>query len=89
METFQVQRKQCKTCIFTDHWQPEDLQRLLNQIKDPYMEGFFAGYRICHHSHTACCAGFWARHKDDFQLGQLAQRLRLVEYVDHDNTDSV
>jgi hypothetical protein len=83
---FQVQRKQCKTCIFkVQCWSPGFLEEKLKEIKDPHMERFFVGHRICHHSGTACCAGFWARHKDDFQLGQLAQRLGLVEYVDHDN----
>jgi hypothetical protein len=87
---FQVQRKQCKTCIFREkHWWPGFLEEKLEEIKDPHMEGFFKAYRICHHSHTACYAGFWARHKDDFQLGQLAQRLGFVEYVDHDNTSGV
>jgi hypothetical protein len=48
------------------------------------MDGFFSGHRICHHSDKAVCAGFWARHKDDFALGQIAQRMGLVEKVDHD-----
>jgi len=48
------------------------------------MKGFFSGHRICHHSDTACCAGFFARHKDHFPLGQIAQRLGFVEYVEHD-----
>lgn len=80
---FQVQRRQCETCIFRPgyHW---DLDALLDEIRDPRMAGFFSGYRVCHHSDTAVCAGFWARHRDDFQAGQLAQRFGIVELVDHD-----
>jgi hypothetical protein len=86
-----VQKKQCKTCIFrSDVWPPERLAELLDQIRDPKMDGFFDGYRLCHHSNDAVCAGFWARHKDDFALGQIAQRLAFVEFVEdteRDDTD--
>ena len=30
---------------------------------------------------TACCRGFWNRHKDEFAVGQVAQRLGLVVEV--------
>ena len=29
----------------------------------------------------ACCRGFWNRHKDQFPLGQVAQRLNAVVFV--------
>jgi hypothetical protein len=79
---FRVQRKRCTTCIYHTflHW---DLQRLEDQVRDPYMG--FKGHRICHHSKDACCHGFWDKHKDEFQLGQLAQRLNMVKYVDDDD----
>ena len=78
-----VQRQQCETCIFRSDgpWRSGQLAALLDQIRDPKMDGFFTGYRICHHSKNAVCAGFWARHKDDFAAGQLAQRLDLVIFV--------
>jgi hypothetical protein len=78
-----VQAKQCDTCIFRNPG--EFLDRLLKQIADPRMAGFFEGYRECHHAKRGsgvCCRGFWNAHKDDFQAGQLAQRLGLVEFVD-------
>ncbi len=79
---FEVQAKQCATCIYrTDS--PLDLNKLEAQIKDPHMPGFFKGHRICHHSKTACCRGFWNRHKNNFTLGQIAQRLGLVREVNH------
>lgn len=59
-----------------------DIKRLEAQIADPY--GGFKTFRICHHSTTACCRGFWEAHKDEFALGQVAQRLDAVEYVDDD-----
>jgi hypothetical protein len=46
--------------------------------------GFFSGFRVCRHSNTACCRIFWDRHKDNFQAGQIAQRLNLVSFVEHD-----
>jgi hypothetical protein len=80
-----VQRRQCATCIFRpEYWKPADLAALLDEIRDPRMDGFFEGYRVCHHSDDAVCAGFWARHRDHFTLGQMAQRLGVVELVDDD-----
>jgi hypothetical protein len=80
-----VQRRQCETCIFKRrYWTAQHLAALLDEIRDPRMAGFFKGYRLCHHSRDACCAGFWARHKDHFTAGQLAQRLGLVELVEHE-----
>ena len=85
MSGFRVQEKQCDTCIFNAN-NPLDLKGLLDQIRDPY--GGFKGHRICHHSDDACCAGFWSSYKDDFQLGQIAQRLGFVEFVDDDTLKS-
>ena len=77
---FTVQDRQCATCIYRKG-SPLDLKKLEGEIADPRMDGFFIGYRICHHSETACCRGFWNRHKDKFSLGQVAQRLGLVRFV--------
>lgn len=83
MPTFglEVQRSACSTCIFGPR-SPVDLAAKLAEIADAY--GGFNGYRVCHHSATAVCAGFWAKHRDDFAAGQIAQRLGLVVLVDHD-----
>ena len=78
---FRVQRSMCATCIFRPG-SPLDLERLLADIADPH--GGFAGHRICHHSADACCAGFWGRHRNDFAIGQIAQRLGIVELVSDD-----
>jgi len=78
-----VQRKACATCIY----RPDsalDIESLEQAIADPRMAGHFRGSRICHHSADAVCAGFWARHKDNYDAGQLAQRLGLVLFVDDD-----
>jgi len=80
---FDVQAKQCATCIYRTQ-SPLDLTRLETEIDDPHMPGFFTAYRVCHHSESAVCAGFWARYKDRFTLGQLAQRLGWVRKVHHD-----
>lgn len=79
---FEVQAKQCSTCIYRPD-SPLDIKRLESQIADPHMRGFLSGHRICHHSGTACCRGFWNRHKNDFTLGQIAQRIGFVTFVDH------
>jgi len=62
-----------------------DLKWLEDEARDPHM-GFNA-YRACHHdrSNTTCCKGFWDNHKDEFQVGQVAQRLNLVEFVEVDD----
>lgn len=81
---FKVQRKMCTTCIY----RPEsilDLQTLEAEVADEH--GGFKGHRICHHSGTACCRGFWNKHKDKFAMGQIAQRLKAVELVDHDEIE--
>lgn len=82
-KSFRVQRRPCATCIYRAD-SPLDLSALEGAIADPHCPGFFTGYRICHHSTSACCAGFWARHREHFMLGQLAQRLGFVEYVNDD-----
>ncbi len=79
---FKVQNKQCSTCIYRKD-SPLDVQALEAQIADKY--GGFTQHRICHHSTDVCCRGFWNRHKDEFQMGQISQRLSLVQFVDVDN----
>lgn len=81
---FNVQSKPCSTCIYRKD-SSLDLKRLEDQIRDK--RGFMQGHRVCHHSKDACCRGFWNAHKDDFPAGQIAQRLDLVTFVDHDTID--
>lgn len=83
--TLRVQKEQCSTCIF----KPDsnlNLRKLLDDVRDFTVPGFvfFKGYRVCHHSDDAVCAGFWRSFKDKFALGQIAQHLGLVEYVRDD-----
>ena len=75
---FKVQHKPCASCIYRKD-SPLDLAKLEREIADPY--GGFKGWRICHNSKDVCCRGFWNRHKDSFALGQIAQRLGMVEFV--------
>lgn len=79
---FKVMNKQCSTCIYRPD-SPLDLEKLEAEIADKH--GGFNGHRICHHSKDACCRGFWNRHKDKFAVGQVAQRLGLVEFLEVDN----
>ena len=85
--SFRVQRRQCSTCIYRPDT-PLDLERFEAAIADPHGCGF-KGHRICHHSKDVCCAGFWARHKDEFPMGQVAQRLNMVEFVEVDTIGGI
>lgn len=81
-----VQAQQCASCIYRPTCSL-DIASLEAQIADPHMQGFFLGFRVCHHASNrsgVCCRGFWDRHKDQFTLGQLAQRLGLVRFVSVD-----
>lgn len=77
---FKVQKRACSTCIYRKDC-ALDLKELERQVADPKFPGFFKGHRTCHHSDDVCCRGFWNRHKNSFTLGQIAQRLGLVEFV--------
>lgn len=76
--TFKVQSRPCDSCIYRKD-NPLNLAALESAIADSH--GGFTGYRICHHSDDVCCAGFWRRHRDKFAMGQIAQRLGMVEFV--------
>lgn len=77
----QVQSKQCATCIYLPH-NAGMLPKLEADVTDGH--GFYKGHRTCHHSKDVCCRGFWNAHKDEFPLGQVAQRLGLVQFVNVD-----
>ena len=77
---FKVRSTLCPTCIYKVG--SEFAEGLENQCKDK--AGFFQKYRVCHHTKDSCCRGFWNRHNNDFQLGQVAQRLKIVEFTDED-----
>ena len=79
IRVFQVQESMCATCIYRSDSRL-DLHKLESEVKDDYG---FDGFRSCHHANdnSICCRGFWDRHKDKFQLGQLAQRLGFVDFV--------
>lgn len=80
---FEVQRRACPTCIYrkSSTATRRTIEQLEAEVRDKY--GWFKGYRVCHCSKSACCRGFWNRHKDKFALGQIAQRLGFVAFVDH------
>jgi hypothetical protein len=81
MAMMNVQATMCRSCIYRPD-SPLDLAKLEGEIADRF--GGFTGWRVCHHSapnDPVCCAGFWQRHKDQFQLGQVAQRLNMVRFV--------
>ena len=82
LPTFDVRKRPCSTCIYRKD-SSLDLKALETEIADRF--GGFVGHRICHHSVNVCCRGFWNRHKDEFQMGQVAQRLDRVRFVDVDD----
>ena len=80
---FKVQLHACDSCIYRED-SPLDIASLERQIADRHMPGFFAGHRVCHHSDDVCCRGFWNKHKNHFAMGQVAQRLGMVQFVEVD-----
>jgi len=82
---FKVQKKMCDSCIYSKNSASfRRVEELEHEITDKH--GFFNSWRECHKTDkadgtAACCRGFWNKHKDDFQVGQVAQRLNLVEEV--------
>lgn len=87
--TFKVQKKRCRTCIYNPN-SPLDLEKLEDDVRDEYIG--FKGHRVCHHAPDdsgVCCKGFWDAHKDEFQAGQIAQRLNMVEFVNVDTHKDV
>lgn len=73
-----VQKKMCVTCVYRPG-SPICAADLEEAVRDRF--GGFDKHRICHSSHDAVCGGFWRRHKDKFALGQIAQRLNVVQFV--------
>lgn len=81
--TFAVRETMCESCIY----RPDsslDIVSLEDQVRDPKMAGHFKGFRMCHtpkRMSGLVCRGFWDRHRDHFDGGQLAQRLGIVEFT--------
>ncbi len=46
-----VQRKACSTCIYRKD-SHLDLKKLEADVRDPYMDGYFKGHRICYRRTT-------------------------------------
>jgi hypothetical protein len=85
MNGFPVANKQCSSCIYRPN-SPLDIEKLEQEIKDIHLG--FKTWRVCHHSfekRPVCCRGFWNRHSDEFQVGQIAKRLGLVEFEQIDD----
>jgi hypothetical protein len=84
MSRFKVQAQRCSTCIYRKDMF-FDLAQLEDEVRDPHLG--FRTYRACHHARSddVCCRGFWDNHRDEFQQGQVAQRLGLVEMVNVDD----
>lgn len=74
---FEVQKTMCATCIY----RPDSPLNLKHLEREALKRD---SYRQCHHSKTACCNGFWSKHKNNFNLGRIAQRLGVVTFVQHD-----
>ena len=75
---YKVRETACSTCIYRDDT-PLNLAQLEKEVEDEHMG--FETYRACHHHDDGtCCRGFWNRHKDEFAVGQVAQRLNAVEF---------
>ena len=79
-----VRARACPSCIYRKN-SPHDIEALEAEVRDRH--GFFTRYRMCHHhdadeENRVCCRGFWNRHKDTCDVTQIAQRLKLVKFVE-------
>lgn len=82
--TFKIQTKQCDQCLFSRR-RIVTAARFKNIIRDCTQLGNEKHF-VCHKASlkgdSVCCRGFWDKYKNNFQLGQVAQRLNLVEEVE-------
>ena len=77
-----VQQRMCATCIYRSG-SPLDLKQLEAAVADRF--GGFKRFRACHHAtRRVVCRGFWDKYKNEFQMGQIAQRLNIVQFVNVD-----
>jgi hypothetical protein len=75
-----VQKKRCNECLFGDNFVVSCEERRDEVIRDALAKD---SYFVCHKSSISnkkkdedvCCRGYWDAHKDDFNLGRIAQRL--------------
>lgn len=78
-----VQKTKCNQCLFTKNRvvSEEVAAKIIKTAlkKDTYFN--------CHKTQVkglksnVCCKGFWDAHKNNFNLGRVAQRLGIVEKV--------
>ena len=74
---FRVKTQQCNQCLFSDNKIVNDARKeevLRTTLKK---DSFF----VCHKTDDVCCKGYWDSHKNDFTVGQIAQRLNLIKEV--------
>ena len=89
-----VQHAQCETCIYRADT-AYNTKKLEDRVRDPRDPRHFTTSRACHafRGRTVVCRGFWDRHAEDFDLGQIAVRLDAVYTIDetgairHDRQD--
>lgn len=79
-----VRKAQCDQCLFSDK-KIVSAKRATDVVKGCLKKDT---YFICHKTQTEdapgdmCCRGFWDRFKDNFNLGRIAQRLKMVEFIE-------
>lgn len=80
----EVRKTKCDQCLFTDN-RIVSQKRAGDVVKDCLKRDT---YFICHKTQTEdapqdmCCRGFWDQHKNNFNLGRIAQRLQAVRFVE-------
>jgi hypothetical protein len=78
-----VQKEKCDQCLFTKN-RIVTAKRMKAIIKDCQVKDTFF---ICHKgtqigSDDLCCRGFWDHYKNQFNLGRIAQRLKVVRFIE-------
>ena len=79
---FKVQKKKCDQCLFTANKIVDDKRKREILIETKQSDSFFICHKATLENDKVCCRGFWDKHKHDFNLGRIAQRLNCVQMVD-------
>ena len=79
-----VRKTKCDQCLFSNN-RIVSAKRATDVIKSCIKKDTFF---VCHKTQTEdapdqmCCRGFWDQFKNHFNLGRIAQRLKMVEFIE-------
>ncbi len=76
-----IQKTKCNQCLFSKN-RIVDAKRAAEVIRDALgKDTYFNCHKAKIKGADVCCRGFWDAHKDNFNLGRIAQRLNVIKEV--------